>query len=284
MESLLVFNSLNILYEVFSLLLVALGLGIIFGLLRVMNMAHGEFISLGAFTAVSCQMAGLSYWVAFPATLVVCGSIGFLLERFLIRQLYNRPFDTLVATWGLSILLRKLLELGFGKGYQSLELPLSGSVSIWGTGYPAYRLLLMGFIVILVGGLTLWYNRSSAAMRVKAMIGNPELAESVGLNTQRLACLTFICGVCCAGLAGTLLAPLYSVYPAMGLDYLLRSFFILVIGGVGNLWGLFTGAAIIGGLQSGLAVLVNQTAGYFAVLIVAIIFLWRNPDGIFHRA
>ena len=116
------------------------------------------------------------------------------------------------------------------------------------------------------------------------MIGNPELAESVGLNTQRLACLTFICGVCCAGLAGTLLAPLYSVYPAMGLDYLLRSFFILVIGGVGNLWGLFTGAAIIGGLQSGLAVLVNQTAGYFAVLIVAIIFLWRNPDGIFHRA
>jgi len=174
--------------------------------------------------------------------------------------------------------------LGFGKGYQSLELPLSGSVSIWGTGYPAYRLLLMGFIVILVGGLTLWYNRSSAAMRVKAMIGNPELAESVGLNTQRLACLTFICGVCCAGLAGTLLAPLYSVYPAMGLDYLLRSFFILVIGGVGNLWGLFTGAAIIGGLQSGLAVLVNQTAGYFAVLIVAIIFLWRNPDGIFHRA
>ena len=202
----------------------------------------------------------------------------------LIRQLYNRPFDTLVATWGLSILLRKLLELGFGKGYQSLELPLSGSVSIWGTGYPAYRLLLMGFIVILVGGLTLWYNRSSAAMRVKAMIGNPELAESVGLNTQRLACLTFICGVCCAGLAGTLLAPLYSVYPAMGLDYLLRSFFILVIGGVGNLWGLFTGAAIIGGLQSGLAVLVNQTAGYFAVLIVAIIFLWRNPDGIFHRA
>ena len=202
----------------------------------------------------------------------------------MIRQLYNRPFDTLVATWGLSILLRKLLELGFGKGYQSLELPLSGSVSIWGTGYPAYRLLLMGFIVILVGGLTLWYNRSSAAMRVKAMIGNPELAESVGLNTQRLACLTFICGVCCAGLAGTLLAPLYSVYPAMGLDYLLRSFFILVIGGVGNLWGLFTGAAIIGGLQSGLAVLVNQTAGYFAVLIVAIIFLWRNPDGIFHRA
>ena len=284
MESLLVLNGLNILYEVTGLVFAALGLAIIIGLLRVMNMAHGEFISLGAFTAVSCQMAGWPYWVSIPATLAVCTGVGFLIERLLIRKLYNRPFDTLVATWGLGILLRKLLELGFGKGYQSLDLPIQGSVSVWGTDYPAYRLLLMGVIVILTVGLMVWFHRSPAASRIKAMIGNPELAEAVGINTQRLSCVTFISGVCCAGLAGALLAPLYSVYPAMGLDFLLSSFFILVIGGVGSLWGLFAGAGIIGGLQSGVAVMADQMAGYFTVLIVAIVFLWRNPDGIFRRS
>lgn len=283
MESLLVLNGLNILYEISGLALAALGLAIIFGLLRVMNMAHGEFMSLGAFTAASCQMAGWPFWLSIPVTLLVCAGAGFVIERLLIRRLYNRPFDTLIATWGLGILLRKLLELGFGKGYQSLKLPLQGSYTLLGTEYPAYRLLLMAATFFFMLLLLVWYNRSPAAMRVKAMVDNPELAETVGIPTKNLACLTFISGVCCAGIAGVLLAPLYSVHPAMGLDFLLRSFFVLVIGGVGSFLGLFAGAGIIGGLQSGVAVLFDQTAGYFTVLIVAMVFLWRNPDGIFHR-
>lgn len=284
MDPLLVTQALNLLYEVVTLAVIVLGLAIVFGLLGVMNLAHGEFIALGAYVAYLCQSQGLPYLAAVPAAIAACALLALPVERFLIRPLADRPFDTLLATWGLSLFMRKAIEIGFGGGYKSLKIPVSDSVQVLGAPFPAYRLLLMALCAVLIAALLVWYQRSAAGARVKAMVGNRELAQAVGIRTERLARNTFVVGLCFAGLAGVMVAPLVSVQPYMGLDYVLRSFFVLVVGGLGSPLGLLSGAAAIGGVESAVSALVDRTAGYSTVLLIAIFFLWRRPHGIFGRA
>ena len=283
MDAALTVTVLNFAYQGLVLALVVLGLGIVFGMLGVMNMAHGEFLMIGAYCAVAAQNAGLSVLWGAALAVPVCGVLGCLTHYVLIRRLYNRPFDTLLATWGLSILLRKLVELVYGRGYQNVEPPVSGGISVFGVEYPGYRLFLIAAIVVLFAVLALWYWRSSTGARLRAMIGNPTLAQAVGIDTNRLACAAFMCGVISAGVAGALLAPMVRVAPGMGLDYLLNSFFVLVVGGLGSLAGLAAGTGIVSGTQLLFATLFDQTSGYLAVLGISIIFLWLKPDGLISR-
>lgn len=283
MDAALTVTLLNFAYQGLVLALVVLGLGIVFGMLGVMNMAHGEFLMIGAYCAVAAQNAGLSVLWGAALAVPVCGVLGCLTHYVLIRRLYNRPFDTLLATWGLSILLRKLVELVYGRGYQNVEPPVSGGISVFGVEYPGYRLFLIAAIVVLFAVLVLWYWRSSTGARLRAMIGNPTLAQAVGIDTNRLACAAFMCGVISAGVAGALLAPMVRVAPGMGLDYLLNSFFVLVVGGLGSLAGLAAGTGIVSGTQLLFATLFDQTSGYLAVLGISIIFLWLKPDGLISR-
>jgi urea ABC transporter permease protein UrtB len=274
---------MNVVYEVTTLVVIVLGLAIVFGFLGVMNLAHGEFIAIGAYTAYVCQARGWPYVTAIPAACLVCGALALLVERVLIRPLYQRPFDTMLATWGLSLLLRKTIELVYGGGYKSLVVPLSGSVSVLGAPFPAYRVLL---IVLCLAGtivLVVWYRRSPTGARIKAMVGNPELAQAVGLRTDRLARNTFVAGTCLAGVAGVMVAPLTPVQPYMGLDYILKAFFVLVVGGLGSAVGLVSGAGLIGGVESAVSAIVDRTWGYSTVLLIAIVFLWLRPRGIFAR-
>lgn len=274
---------LNLLYHCLVLALVVLGLAVVFGMLGVMNMAHGEFLMLGAYSAVTAQLWGLSPLWGVVLAIVVCAIFGWILERTLIRHLYRRPFDTLLATWGVSILLRELVELVYGRGYQNVEQAVTGSLSVFGTAYPAYRIVLMGVVILFFVILAIWYGRSSSGARVRAMVGNPVLAQAVGIPTAKLANRAFVFGVVTAGMAGALLAPLVRVEPAMGLDYLLNSFFVLVVGGLGSLAGLVTGTAMIGGTQVVVSNLFDQTSGYLAVLAVSLIFLWLKPNGLIAR-
>jgi branched-chain amino acid transport system permease protein/urea transport system permease protein len=274
---------LNFAYSTATLGLIVLGLAVVFGLLGVMNMAHGEFVMLGAYSALMVQQAGLPYLLAIPLALLICGAFGWLIEWSVIRHLYRRPFDTFLATWGIAILMRKGVEVTFGREYQSIDQSLPGTVAFFGIDYPAYRLALMAVIVALFSGLFVWYQRSNTGARIKAMVQNPELAAAVGIDTARLSRATFIAGVSTAGLAGVLLAPLVRVEPYMGLDYLLNSFFILVVGGLGTLEGLLTGSGIIGGADVVISALFDKTAGYLGVLTISILFLWLRPDGIFSR-
>ncbi len=283
MDALFSTHALNVVYEVTTLGLIVLGLAVVFGLLGVMNMAHGEFVMLGAYSVVVVQSAGLPFIAAVPLAIVVCGGFGFAVERLMIRHLYNRPFDTLLATWGLSILIRKAVEATFGRGYQNVDQVIAGALDLGGIQYPIYRLVLIAVIAALFIALALWYRRSSTGARIKAMVGNPELAQAVGIRTHRLATATFVAGVVSAGLGGVMMAPLVRVEPYMGLDYLLNSFFVLVVGGLGYLSGLFLGSGIIGGTQSIVAAASDQTSGYFVVLLVAILFLWLKPDGLVGR-
>lgn len=283
MDPILVTQGLNLVFAVAVLAVLALGLAVVFGLLGVLNLAHGEFIMVGAYCAWATTAAGLPYVAAIPLAIAVCGGLGLTVERWLIRPLYRRPFDTLVATWGLSLLLRKAAEAAFGLSFRNVEMPLPGTVRVLGTDYPGYRLLLIAISAAIVGGLMLWYRRSRTGLRIRAMVGNPDLAQAVGIRATRLAAGTFAAGTCLAGLGGVMIAPLVPLQPLMGLDFVLRSFFALVIGGLGSAVGLFAGSAVIGGVDSLVSALLDATWGYFAVLVVAILFLWRRPGGLFAR-
>jgi len=283
MDPLIVTQAMNVAYGVTTLAMLVLGLAVIFGLLGVLNIAHGEFIMAGAYCAYVTQASGWPFLAALPFALIVCGALGFVVERGLIRPLYARPFDTLVATWGLSLLLRKLAEAIFGMGFYSLDMPLAGTVALLGTDYPAYRLVLIIVGVVVLTGLFLWFRLSRSGTRIQAMVGNPELAEAVGLPVRRLATYTFVAGTCLAGLAGVLIAPLVPVQPFMGLDYVLKTFFVLVVGGLGTVMGVLSGAAVIGGLDSVVSAAIDATYGYLTVLVVAILFLWLKPRGLFAR-
>jgi branched-chain amino acid transport system permease protein/urea transport system permease protein len=284
MDPLIVTQALNVVYGVTTLALLALGLAVIFGLLGVLNIAHGEFIMAGAYCAYIAQANGWPFFAALPLALIICAALGFVVERGLIRPLYARPFDTLVATWGLSLLLRKLAEAIFGMGFYNVDVPLPGTVALLGTDYPAYRLLLIAVSGAVLIGLFVWFRVSRTGTRIKAMVGNRELAEAVGLPVQRVAAYTFVIGTCLAGLAGVLIAPLVPVKPFMGLDYVLKTFFVLVVGGLGTVMGVLSGAAVIGGLDSVVSAAIDATYGYLTVLVVAILFLWLKPRGLFARS
>ncbi|MEQ8702089.1 MAG: branched-chain amino acid ABC transporter permease [Bauldia litoralis] len=284
MDPILVTNILNVVYEITTLAVVVLGLAVIFGLLGVMNIAHGEFIMIGAYCAFFTQANQLPFLAAVPLTIVVCGLLGVVVERFLVRPLYQRPFDTLLATWGLSLLLREIAEWVYGKGYKNVDVPLSGSSGLMGADYPTYRLVLIVVSVLIVGGLLVWFVRSATGKRIKATVNNPELAASVGISVTALSRNTFVFGTCLGGLAGVMLAPLVPIQPLMGLDYILKSFFVMVVGGLGGLAGLGAGSGIIGGVERIVSALFDRTAGYTTVLLIAILFLWLRPNGLFTRA
>ena len=271
---------LNLAWQISTLALVALGLAIVFGKLRIMNMAHGEFVMIGAYAPAITSSMGLPGWLQVPVCLLTVALVAFALERTIIRHLYGRMFDSLLATWGIAILLREAVELIFGRGYQSVSPPIGGTLNILGADYPAYRLVVIIGIIVGFAALYWWNTRSKVATRIKAMVGNPDLAEAIGINTARLSAGAFIFGCCTAGLAGLILAPTIRIEPMMGLDYLIRSFFALVVGGLGSLEGLGIGAGIIAGTQSVLGAVANQTYGYLAVLTLSILFLWLKPDGI----
>ncbi len=178
MVPLIVTQAINVLYAVSTLAVLALGLAVIFGLLGVLNIAHGEFIMIGAYCAFITQSNGWPYLAALPLTLVICGALGAVVEWAMIRPLYRRPFDTLVATWGLSLLLRKIAEAIFGLGFRSLAIPVPGTVQFLGTEYPIYRLILIGISAAVVAGLVIWYGKSRTGNKIRAMVSNPELAQA----------------------------------------------------------------------------------------------------------
>ena len=274
---------LNLIYISATLALIALGLAMVFGLLGVMNMDHGEFVMLGAYSVYVVQLAGQHFLWAIPVAIVICVMVGWLMEWLVVRHLYCRPFDTLLATWGVAILIRKGVEVIFTRDYKSVNQVMPGTIDLLGASYPAYRLLLVALIIVLFVALFTWYQKSKAGLKIRAMVQGPELAAAVGIDTARLSRVTFIIGVSTAGLAGVLLAPLVRVEPYIGLDYLMSSFFILIVGGLGTLEGLLIGSTVIGGTDAIVSTVFDKTAGYMSVLLISILFLWLRPDGIFYR-
>ena len=166
---------------------------------------------------------------------------------------------------------------------QAWESPVSGTVNIVGADYPVYQLAVMLIAIALITALVAWFLTSATGRRIRAVVNNPELARTVGIPADKLARNTFVAGLSLGGIAGVLLAPIVAVHPGMGIDYVLKSFFVLVVGGLGNILGLVVGSGVIGGAEAVVSAAIDRTAGYSFVLVVALLFLWIKPRGLVNR-
>jgi branched-chain amino acid transport system permease protein/urea transport system permease protein len=273
----LVLNSLTL---ASILMIVALGLAIIFGLMNVINLAHGEFITIGAYTLAVVQLLGGSFWLALCLAPLIGGFFGLLLERSLIRFLYQRPIATILATWGLSLVLQQLIQLIFGAAPRRVDSPIDGSVMIFGTAYPGYRLLLIALAGLVVAACAVGLRRTHFGLDLRAVIQDRSIAAAMGINTERIHAAGFALGVAMAAIAGVLIAPLTVVIAQMGLNYLARSFFVVILGGAGGIAGVAAGSAFVGGIETFLNYQIPVTVSQALVLMLAIVVIRFRPQGL----
>ncbi len=269
------------------LLLAALGLALTFGQMGVINMAHGEFIMAGAYTAYVTQnvlgAAGLSLLVSLPIAFAVGGVLGVVLEATLLRRMYHRPLDTLLVTWGVSLVLQQLARDVFGTAGVDVPAPgwLSGPVEVLGFAFPRTRLfiLLLAVAAFLVLAAALRYT--ALGRRIRATVQNRPLAETAGISTRATDRLTFFIGSGLAGVAGVALTLMGSISPNLGTSYIVDAFLVVVVGGIGQIKGAVIAAFLLGVAQSWIEY--STTASIAKVLVFALIvaFLQVRPQGIF---
>lgn len=271
---------LNTLTLVSILLMVSMGLAVIFGLMNVINLAHGEFITIGAFTLVAVQAVGGSFWLALLIAPVLGYGIGLLLERVLIARVYKNPLHAILVTWGLSLIIQQVLVLTFGAAPQRVTGPFEGAIDIGGANYPAYRLFLIGFALATFAATVVLFKQTRFGLDLRASIQSTEIASVMGVDAGRINARAFALGAALAALAGVLLAPLTAVTAYMGVNYLARSFFVVLVGGAGSVAGVAAGSGIIGGLETALSYQIPTTVAQALVLVMAIIILRFRPNGI----
>lgn len=262
------------------LVLIALGLMIIFGMMGVINMAHGELFMIGAYVMVVCQSAGLPFIVGLIVAPLIVGCLGFIIEALLIRHIYLRPLDTILATWGLSIALKQAIVLIFGPESQSIASPLNSMVFIGDFSYPAYRLSIMTASALMISGTFWLFLKTDFGLMARAVIARPDTAATLGIDTRKMYRWSFIIGTALAGFAGALIAPTISVDPQMGLGYLIPGFLSILVGGAGPLAGVLVGGSAVGGASSLLTVWISPVAAQIAVFVMAILVIRMRPNGI----
>jgi urea transport system permease protein len=263
-----------------ALLLVTLGLIIIFGLMNVINMAHGEFFLLGAYTVVLVQSQAGGFWLALLAAPLFLAVVGVVLEELVIRHVYHRFIDTILATWGLSLAIKQVVIVIFGPTAQQVENPLPAQVEILGAVYPSYRLFIMAVAVVVAAGTFLLFYRSRLGLAARGVIANRTMAASLGINTRRMDRATFAFGAALAGLAGAVMAPLMSVDPQMGVGFLVPAFLSILVGGAGSLPGALLGTSVIAGSSTMVASFWTQVVAQIVVFSLAIVIIRIFPQGL----
>nr|WP_137831362.1 urea ABC transporter permease subunit UrtB [Methylobacterium sp. L1A1] len=264
-------------------LIAAIGLTIIYGTVGVINMAHGEFIMLGAYTSYALQsFLGLPFLLCLPASFVVVALVGLAIERGLIRYLYNRPLDTLLATWGVSLVLMQGVRLIFGSDPKYIAVPeiFQSNVEIGFASLSVFRLVVIGITALIVAATAWLFYRTRFGMQVRAVMQNKEMAASFGINADRVYMTTFAIGAGLAGLAGSLFGVLAIVLPTMGTAYVVQAFLVVVVGG-GTLLGSVAAAGLTGELQSIFAFVTNDTFARFLLYVLIVVFLRFRPRGLF---
>lgn len=266
------------------LLLVALGLAIVFGLMNVINMAHGEFLMLGAYSVLAVQSAGGSFWLGLMIAPCAVGVVGLVVEEIVIRRIYHRVLDTILATWGLSLLIKQSIVLAFGPGSYSVTSPIGASIAVFGTPYPAYRLFVMAISIAAVAFTFWFFFRTRTGLAARGVIANRDMAACLGINTRRLDRLTFSFGAALAGLAGAVMAPLISLDPHMGLGFLVPAFLAILVGGLGTIVGPMAGTAAVGATDNLTATFFSPVWAQLVVFVTAIIVIRLFPGGLISRA
>jgi urea transport system permease protein len=271
---------LNGLNYILVLILVAMGLAVIFGLMRVINMAHGEFFLLGAYTVVMTDQAGLGFWVGLFIAPLFVGAMGMLIEYVCIRHLYQRFLDTILATWGISIAIKQLVIVIFGPAGLMIRPPLPHLVSVMGIEYPAYRLFIM-VVSLLTIALTFYvFLKTDFGLGARAVIANRDMAAALGINTRKMYRTTFAFGSALAGLAGAVMAPLMSVDPQMGLGFFIPAFMAILVGGTGTLAGVLVGGGAVGGADSLISFVYSPVIAQIVVFSMVIVVIRIRPQGL----
>lgn len=265
---------------ILALLLVTLGLVIIFGLMNVINMAHGELFLLGAYCVVLVQQHGGSFWLALVLAPLLLAAIGLAIEELVIRHVYHRFIDTILATWGLSLVIKQAVVIAFGPTAKQVDGPLPQTVEVLGTLYPAYRLFIMAVAVVVAGATFLLFYRTNLGLAARAVIANRSMASSLGINTRRMDRMTFALGSALAGLAGAVMAPLMSVDPQMGVGFLIPAFLSILVGGAGTLLGALLGTTLIAGASTVVSSIWSQIAAQIVVFGLAIVVIRLFPQGL----
>ncbi|WP_439602160.1 urea ABC transporter permease subunit UrtB [Devosia sp.] len=274
------------------LLLAAIGLAITFGVMGVINMAHGEMVMLGAYTTYVTQLViqsvapGLmEYSLAFavPAAFLITALIGIGIERGIIRWLYGRPLETLLATWGLSLVLQQLVRTIFGPTNKLVQPPtwMSGTFELWNLSFTWNRLWIIVFAIAVFIALQIILNRTPLGLQMRAVTQNRRMASAMGIRTPFVDAMTFGLGSGIAGMAGVALSQIDNVSPNLGQGYIIDSFMVVVFGGVGNLWGTLIGAVSLGVANKFLEPYAGAVLAKIAILILIILFIQRRPRGLF---
>ncbi|WP_286792799.1 urea ABC transporter permease subunit UrtB [Thalassospira sp. UBA4513] len=275
------------------LLLAAVGLAITFGVMGVINMAHGEMIMIGAYTTFMVQQAlgsilpSGSAWslvISVPAAFLVAGAVGVVIERSVIRFLYGRPLETLLATWGVSLVLQQAIRTIFGATNQQVTAPdfMSGAIEFsTGLVLTYNRLWIILFSIIVVAGIAAVLRYTAFGLQMRAVTQNRRMAGSVGIRTGYVDALTFGLGSGIAGIAGVALSQISNVSPNLGQTYIIDSFMVVVFGGVGNLWGTVLGAFSLGIVNKFLEPMAGAVLAKIFVLIALILFIQKRPKGLF---
>ncbi|MDR3464830.1 MAG: branched-chain amino acid ABC transporter permease [Xanthobacteraceae bacterium] len=275
---------LQIIYGIANLALIGLGLAIIFGMMRVINLAHGEFLMLGGYAVVVSTNLGVNIWIAMLvlAPLVV-GIIGVVVERVLIRFLYGRTVDTLLATWGLSLFLVGIVTAIFGPQTSTTISPPIGAIAVGDYASSGYELFLILLTLALFGAVFAVLRYSRLGLLARGTMQRADMAAALGVSTSRIYMITFGLGSAVAGLAGGVLAPITGVVPTIGATYIAKAFITVITGGTAILAGTATAAGLLGAMNGIVTFLTGPTVGEVALLAAAIVLLRLMPSGITGR-
>ena len=261
------------------LVLSACGLAVIFGMMGIINLAHGEFILCGAYVTTSAVQMGLPLPIAILAGALVAGLVGMLLERTIIRHLYSRPLDSIVVTWGISMIATQGTLILLGSTMPGTGTPF-GSFTVGDYGYSVYRLVLMLAAVATLAVLWLIFTRTRFGILARATIQVPHIAEALGVNTSLIYSLTFGLGAALAGLCGGLYAPTMTLVPTMGAAFVVEAFVTVVVGGADIFLGTAPAAAILAVVKAGLTSWQGQLAGQIGLLVAVIVVIRILPRGL----
>jgi urea transport system permease protein len=257
---------------------VAAGLLIVFGVMKIINFAHGGFLTIGGYSALIVTWLGWNPWWSLPFALAIGMVCGAIVERLVMRPLYARPLDAILATWGLGIVVGQLITLEFGREVQFVQSPISGAMSILGESYSQYRLILVVLAVALALGMGLVLNGTTLGLRTRAVIMNENLARGLGINSGLVRFATFSIGSGLAALAGALITPLSSVDPNMGVPWLVNAFMLVLVSGM-SLVSLAASCLVLGGAQVLVSTYGNPVAGGLTIVVLSALLLRFRPQG-----
>ncbi len=270
-------DALNVLSATAIMIIVASGLALILGLMNVINLAHPASMAIGAYAMLVAAGQGTGFWGGVVAGAVAAGIVGLGIEMLIIRRLYDRPFDTILATWGIALVVSQVITIIFGRAPKPVDAPMTGILTIAGISYSEYRLTLMGVAVLLVVALAAVARYTKWGLIARAVMANESLAAGLGINTRTVRRVTFVFGSALGGIAGALIAPLSTITPMVGFGYLIPAFLAVLLSGSAIL-GLVAAALIVAGGDSLFSRFISAifSMAFVTIIVISVLRFFTN--------